>query len=70
MSYDRGYWQNLTAYNFTDQTSSYWTGACSAHLAENINPVGRQKTRVGSLAAGSGCPAHGTPSRYRTSSGA
>ncbi|MFE2477005.1 hypothetical protein [Streptomyces sp. NPDC059389] len=33
--YDRGYWQNLSAYNFDNSTSSYWTGACTAHLAEN-----------------------------------
>lgn len=33
--YDRGYWQNLSSYSFDNLTSSYWTGACSAHLAEN-----------------------------------
>ncbi|MFF3217045.1 hypothetical protein ACFYYB_41315 [Streptomyces sp. NPDC002886] len=33
--YDRGYWQNLADYNFNNSTSSYWTGACTAHLAEN-----------------------------------
>ncbi|WP_105968828.1 hypothetical protein [Streptomyces geranii] len=34
--YDRGYWQNLTDYNFNDQTSSYRIGSCNAHLAEHI----------------------------------
>ncbi|WP_424215819.1 hypothetical protein ACN20G_27080 (plasmid) [Streptomyces sp. BI20] len=38
--YDRGYWQNLSAYNFDNQMSSYWTGACTAHLAENANGGG------------------------------
>ncbi|MFI0242045.1 hypothetical protein [Streptomyces sp. NPDC016845] len=38
--YDRGYWQNLTTYNFNDATSSYWTGACTAHLAENTGGGG------------------------------
>jgi hypothetical protein len=33
--YDRGYWQNLGAYDFNDKTSSYRTGACTAHLAEH-----------------------------------
>lgn len=38
--YDRGYWQNLSAYSFDNSTSSYWTGACTAHLAENANGGG------------------------------
>ena len=38
--YDRGYWQNLSAYSFDNATSSYWTGACTAHLAENANGGG------------------------------
>ncbi|MBL1083656.1 hypothetical protein JK359_17055 [Streptomyces actinomycinicus] len=33
--YDRGYWQNLGGYGFNDKTSSYRTGACTAHLAEH-----------------------------------
>ncbi|MFF8830879.1 hypothetical protein [Streptomyces sp. NPDC015131] len=33
--YDRGYWQNLDRYSFNDKTSSYRTGACTAHLAEH-----------------------------------
>ncbi len=33
--YDRGSWQNLGSYNFNDKTSSYRTGACTAHLAEH-----------------------------------
>ncbi|MEV0528612.1 hypothetical protein AB0I66_34855 [Streptomyces sp. NPDC050439] len=33
--YDRGSWQNLDGYSFNDKTSSYRTGACTAHLAEH-----------------------------------
>ncbi|GHE63566.1 hypothetical protein [Streptomyces capitiformicae] len=38
--YDRGSWQNLTRYNFNNKTSSYRTGACTAHLAENLGGEG------------------------------
>lgn len=38
--YDRGYWQNLADYGFDNQLSSYITGACYAHLAENTNGGG------------------------------
>lgn len=33
--YDRGFWQNLNTYGFDNQMSSYRTGSCAAHLAEN-----------------------------------
>ncbi|MFI8364263.1 hypothetical protein ACIGD1_29400 [Streptomyces sp. NPDC085612] len=38
--YDRGFWQNLGGYGFNDQTSSYRTGACTAHLAEHNDGQG------------------------------
>ncbi|PKV82826.1 hypothetical protein [Streptomyces sp. TLI_146] len=38
--YDRGSWQNLTDYGFNDETSSYRTGSCGAHLAEHIGGQG------------------------------
>ncbi|WP_439673453.1 hypothetical protein [Embleya sp. MST-111070] len=32
---DRGFWQNLNSYGFDNTMSSYRTGSCAAHLAEN-----------------------------------
>lgn len=33
--YGRGYWQNLGAWGFNDELSSYSVGRCSVHLAEH-----------------------------------
>lgn len=33
--YDRGYWQNLSTWDFDNQLSSYKVGACGVRLAEN-----------------------------------
>lgn len=54
---DRGYWQNLTDYNFNDQLSSYKVGSCDVSLAEHINgggfwypgntTAGAQESRMG-----------------------
>lgn len=49
--YDRGYWQNLSAWSFDNQTSSYRVGGCSVHLAENANGGG--SWYPGSTSAGS-----------------
>lgn len=38
--WDRGYWQNMTAWSFNDQMSSFVTGACGVHLAEHTNGGG------------------------------
>lgn len=38
--YDRGYWQNLGAWGFNDELSSYKVGACSVHLAEHTGGGG------------------------------
>jgi hypothetical protein len=38
--YDRGFWQNLSAWSFDNQLSSYKVGACGVHLAENANGGG------------------------------
>lgn len=38
--YDRGYWQNLSTWSFSDQTSSFKVGACAVHLADGANGSG------------------------------
>lgn len=38
--YDRGYWQNLSAWSFDNQLSSYKVGACGVYLADGADGAG------------------------------
>ncbi|HKU55501.1 MAG TPA: hypothetical protein VJP41_00605 [Gaiellaceae bacterium] len=38
--YDRGYWQNLSTWSFSNQTSSFKVGACAVDLADDANGGG------------------------------
>jgi hypothetical protein len=38
--WDRGYWQNLGDYGFDNRVSSFITGGCYVHLAENRDGAG------------------------------
>lgn len=38
--YDQGYWQNLSAWSFGDELSSYQVGGCDVHLAEHTGGGG------------------------------
>jgi hypothetical protein len=53
--YDRGFWQNLSAWSFDNQLSSYKVGACGVYLAENANGGG-------SWYPGNTSPNHAEPS--------
>ncbi|MDX6437916.1 MAG: hypothetical protein QOF45_499 [Gaiellaceae bacterium] len=38
--YDRGYWQNLSTWGFSNQLSSYKVGACGVYLADDADGGG------------------------------
>jgi hypothetical protein len=38
--YDRGYWQNLSAWSFDNQLSSYKVGSCGVYLADGAAGAG------------------------------
>ncbi|HEY0604231.1 MAG TPA: hypothetical protein VGD58_15030 [Herpetosiphonaceae bacterium] len=57
---DRGVWQNLSGWGFSDETSSYRVGACSANLAEHFNGSGLWYPGATSAGSSSSCMCAGS----------